>query len=224
MAAAVARAAEVPEADVRRALTLSGDLAETAAIALSEGREGLAAVRLQVGRPLSPMLAATAPDVGAALERTGPAAVEFKLDGARVQIHRDGDDVAVFTRTLDDVTAHVPEAVEAALALPARTAVLDGEVIALRADGRPHPFQVTGLALRRPPRPRAPAPRDPAQRVLLRPAAPRRRRPARRAAVGARRGARRARPRPPDPARGRRRRRARPRRSSTPRSPPATRA
>ncbi len=144
MTAAIARAAEVPEADVRRALTLSGDLAETAAIALADGSEGLAKVRLQVGRPLSPMLAATAPDVGAALEKTGPAAVEYKLDGARVQIHRDGDDVAVFTRTLDDVTAHVPEAVEAALALPASTAVLDGEVIALREDGRPHPFQVTG--------------------------------------------------------------------------------
>jgi DNA ligase-1 len=144
MAAAIARAAAVPETDVRRALTLSGDLAAAAAIALADGSEGLAKVRLQVGRPLSPMLAATAPDVGAALEKTGPAAVEYKLDGARVQIHRDGDDVAVFTRTLDDVTAHVPEAVEAALALPARTAVLDGEVIALREDGRPHPFQVTG--------------------------------------------------------------------------------
>ncbi len=144
MAAAVARAAGVPAADVRRALTLSGDLGETAAIALGEGRDGLAAVRLRVGRPLAPMLAGTAPDVGAALERTGPAAVEYKLDGARVQIHRDGDGVSVFTRTLDDVTARVPEAVEAALALPAVTAVLDGEVIALRPDGRPHPFQVTG--------------------------------------------------------------------------------
>src|SRR5215218_6880865 len=144
MAAAVARAAEVPEADVRRALTLSGDLAETAGIALRDGTEGLAAVRLQVGRPLSPMLAATAPDVAAALERTGPAAVEHKLDGVRVQIHRDGNAVAVFTRTLDDVTAHVPEAVEAALEVPARSVVLDGEVIALREDGRPHPFQVTG--------------------------------------------------------------------------------
>src|SRR5215217_414875 len=144
MAAAVARAAEVPEADVRRALTLSGDLAETAAIALRDGTEGLAAVRLRVGRPLSPMLAATAPDVAAALERTGPAAVEHKLDGARVQIHRDGNAVAVFTRTLDDVTAHVPEAVEAALEVTARSVVLDGEVIALRDDGRPHPFQVTG--------------------------------------------------------------------------------
>ena len=100
---------------MRRALTLNGDLAATAAIALRDGEEGLAAVRLQVGAPLSPMLAATAPDVGAALEKTGRAAVEHKLDGARVQVHRDGDEVAVFTRTLDDVTAHVPEVVEAAL-------------------------------------------------------------------------------------------------------------
>jgi DNA ligase 1 len=97
-----------------------------------------------VGTPLSPMLAATAPDVAAALEKTGRAAVEHKLDGARVQIHRDGGEVGVFTRSLDDVTAHVPEAVEAALGLPAERVVLDGEVIALRPDGRPHPFQVTG--------------------------------------------------------------------------------
>ncbi|HKG65482.1 MAG TPA: ATP-dependent DNA ligase [Solirubrobacteraceae bacterium] len=144
MTAAVAHAAEVPEADVRRALTLHGDLPEIARIALREGRDGLAAVHLKVGRPLSPMLAATAPDVAAALEKTGRAAVEHKLDGARVQIHRDGDTVAVFTRSLDDVTAHVPEAVEAVLALPATSVVLDGEVIALREDGRPHPFQVTG--------------------------------------------------------------------------------
>jgi ATP-dependent DNA ligase I len=144
MTAAVAHAAEVPEADVRRALTLHGDLPEIARIALREGRDGLAAVHLKVGRPLSPMLAATAPDVAAALEKTGRAAVEHKLDGARVQIHRVGDTVAVFTRSLDDVTAHVPEAVEAALALPATSVVLDGEVIALREDGRPHPFQVTG--------------------------------------------------------------------------------
>jgi DNA ligase-1 len=144
MTAAVAHAAEVPEADVRRALTLHGDLADIAKVALQSGREGLAEVKLQVGRPLSPMLAATAPDVAAALEKTGKAAVEHKLDGARVQIHRDGDEVAVFTRSLDDVTAYVPEAVEAALVLPATRVVLDGEVIALREDGRPHPFQVTG--------------------------------------------------------------------------------
>src|ERR687897_303392 len=126
------------------ALTLHGDLSEIARIALADGRDGLAAVRLEVGRPLSPMLAATAPDVGAALEKTGRAAVEHKLDGARVQIHRDGEAVAVFTRSLDDVTAHVPEAVEAALGLSAEQLVLDGEVIALREDGTPHPFQITG--------------------------------------------------------------------------------
>src|SRR5687767_2446740 len=95
MAAAVARAAQVPETAVRRALTLNGDLAATAGIALRDGEEGLAAVHLQVGTPLSPMLAATAPDVGAALEKTGRAAVEHKLDGARVQIHRDGGEVGV---------------------------------------------------------------------------------------------------------------------------------
>jgi DNA ligase-1 len=144
MLAAVAKAGGVPQADVRRAVMLSGDLAQTAAIALAHGRDGLAAVRLEVGRPLAPMLAGTAPTLAAALEKTGAAAVEYKLDGARVQIHRAGADVAVFTRTLDEVTSRVPEVVEAALALPVRTAVLDGEAIALKPDGRPHPFQVTG--------------------------------------------------------------------------------
>jgi DNA ligase-1 len=90
------------------------------------------------------MLAGSAPDAATALERIHPAAVEYKLDGARIQIHRDGSDVGVFARSLDDVTARVPEVVEAALALPVSAFVLDGEAIALRADGRPHPFQVTG--------------------------------------------------------------------------------
>ena len=143
MTAAVAKAAGVPVADVRRALTLDGDLIRTSELALTGGRHALAAVRLTVGRPLSPMLAGTAPDVAAALERTGRAAVEHKLDGARVQVHRDGGDVAVFTRTLDEVTGRVPEVVAATLALPADTLVLDGEAIALRPDGTPHPFQVT---------------------------------------------------------------------------------
>jgi DNA ligase-1 len=89
------------------------------------------------------MLASTAPSVEAALERVGEAAVEWKLDGARVQVHRAGSEVAVFTRTLDDITARVPEVVAAAGSLPVRSCVLDGEVIALRPDGRPHPFQVT---------------------------------------------------------------------------------
>jgi len=143
MADAVAKAAGVPLRDVRRALMLRGDLGAVAAAALTAGAAGLAAFRLAVGTPLQPMLAGTAPDVPAALERTGPAAVEHKLDGARIQVHRDGDEVRVFTRSLDDVTARVPELVAAARALPATAVVLDGEAIALRADGRPHPFQVT---------------------------------------------------------------------------------
>jgi DNA ligase-1 len=93
------------------------------------------------------MLAAPGEDVEAALARIGPAAVEYKLDGVRLQVHRRGDEVRAFTRSLDDVTARVPEVVEAALALPARELVLDGEAIALRPDGRPHPFQVTASRL-----------------------------------------------------------------------------
>ena len=143
MADAVARAAGLPATELRRALMLRGDLAAVAAVALRDGREGLAAISLQVGRPLAPMLAGTAADVDAALARTGPAAIDWKLDGARLQVHRDGDDVALFTRTLDDVTARLPEVVAAARALPARAIVLDGEAIALRPDGRPEPFQVT---------------------------------------------------------------------------------
>jgi DNA ligase-1 len=139
---AVARAAEVPLADVRRALMLRGDLGAVAEVALSGG--SLAQFRLEVGRPLQPMLASTAPDVAAALAKTGPAAVEWKLDGARIQVHRSGSEVAVFTRSLDEVTPRLPEVVEAVMALPVTTVVLDGEAIALRADGRPHPFQVTG--------------------------------------------------------------------------------
>jgi DNA ligase-1 len=142
---AVASAAGVPLAAVRRALMLRGDLGAVAAAALGEdGEAALGAFRLEVGRPISPMLAQTSPDVAAALVRTGPAAVEWKLDGARIQVHRAGGVVGVFTRTLDDVTARVPELVEAALALPAEALVLDGEAIALREDGRPHAFQVTG--------------------------------------------------------------------------------
>jgi ATP-dependent DNA ligase I len=140
---AVACAAGVPRDAVRRALMLSGDLGVTARAALTGGAQALRAVGLQVGRPIQPMLAAPGEDVGAALERTGPAAVEYKLDGARLQVHRRGDEVRAFTRSLDDITARVPEVVEAALALPARELVLDGEAIALRPDGRPHRFQVT---------------------------------------------------------------------------------
>jgi DNA ligase-1 len=147
MVEAVARATGVPRDAIRRALMLRGDLGAVTATARSEGAAGLAAIGLEVGRPVQPMLAAPATDVADALDRVRPAAVEFKLDGARLQVHRRDDDVAVFTRSLDDVTARLPEVVEAALALPASSAVLDGEAIALRPDGRPHPFQVTGSRL-----------------------------------------------------------------------------
>ncbi|MFF5208216.1 ATP-dependent DNA ligase [Streptosporangium sp. NPDC000396] len=144
MIEAVAKAAAVPAAEVRRALTLRGWLPAVGAAALNGGVEALRAFHLEVGRPVSPMLAQSAASIAAALGRlNGPAAIEWKLDGVRVQAHRSGDAVAVFTRTLDDITAQVPELVEAVRALPAQDLVLDGEVIALRPDGRPEPFQVT---------------------------------------------------------------------------------
>jgi ATP-dependent DNA ligase I len=143
MVQALARAAEAEPAAVQRAFMLRGDLAAVAEAVLQDGPPALERFGLQVGRPVRPMLARPAKDVGEAIEKLGEAAIEWKLDGARVQIHRSDDRVWVFTRTLDDVTARVPEIVEAALALPVRSAVLDGEAIALRSDGRPEPFQVT---------------------------------------------------------------------------------
>ena len=141
---ALARATGVGREPLRRALMLDGDLGAIARVALEEGEPGLAAVELRVGRPVEPMLASPAPDLAAALERAGEAAVEAKLDGVRVQVHRsEAGTVQVFTRTLDEITARVPEVVEAVAALPGGAAILDGELIALRPDGRPHPFQVT---------------------------------------------------------------------------------
>ncbi|MDT4935590.1 MAG: ligase 1 [Pseudonocardiales bacterium] len=144
MTDAVARAAELPVAEVRRAAMLGGDLPAVAAAALAGGAAALSDFALRIGRPVSPMLAQTASSVDDALTRLGGTALfEAKLDGARVQVHRAGADVAIFTRTLDDVTARLPEVVEAVRALPVDSLVADGEAIALRADGRPHPFQVT---------------------------------------------------------------------------------
>lgn len=144
MTDAVARAADVPPPQVRRAAMVGGALPAVASAALSGGAAALAEFRLQVGRPVGPMLAQTATDVTDALERLGGRAVfETKLDGARVQIHRDGAAVSIFTRSLDDVTARLPEVVEAVLSLPVDTLIADGEAIALRPDGRPHKFQVT---------------------------------------------------------------------------------
>ena len=140
---AVAAAAGVEAAAVRRAAMLAGDLPAVAEAALTQGAAGLGAFHLQVGRPVQPMLAKTAPSLEAALQQVAPAAVEWKLDGVRIQVHRDGDDVAVFTRTLDPVGERMPEIVEAVRALPLRSVILDGEAIALRPDGRPRPFQET---------------------------------------------------------------------------------
>ncbi len=140
---AVARATGAGTADIRRALMLRGDLGMVAEIAHSGGGAGLRELRIEVGRPLLPMLAQTAGDLAGGLERLGPAAIEWKLDGPRVQIHKSPGAVAVFTRTLDDITERVPELVAAAATVAADTAVLDGEAIGLRPDGRPLPFQVT---------------------------------------------------------------------------------
>jgi DNA ligase-1 len=140
---AVALVAGVPVAAVHQALTLAGSVPALAEAVVADGAAGLSRFRLQVGRPLRPMLAQSASDVTAALAQLGSAGVEWKLDGVRVQVHRSRGDVAVFTRTLDDITDRVPEVVAAALALPADTLIVDAEAIALREDGRPAPFQVT---------------------------------------------------------------------------------
>jgi DNA ligase-1 len=143
LAQAVAAAAAVPEAIVRRALMLSGDLGVVAEAVLTGGEDALAAFGLTLFRPVQPMLASTAATVTEAVGDLGRAAVEFKLDGARVQVHRRGDEVRVYTRNLRDATARSPEVVAAVRALPAEQLILDGEVLALRPDGRPEAFQDT---------------------------------------------------------------------------------
>ena len=140
---AVARAADLPSARLRRAVMLAGDLGTVAEAVLREGEAALARYAIEVFRPVQPMLADSAPNVAEALAQLGTAVIEWKLDGARVQVHRQGDRVAVYTRSLNAVTAAVPEVVEAALALPVAEIILDGEVIALSAEGKPLPFQDT---------------------------------------------------------------------------------
>jgi ATP-dependent DNA ligase I len=141
----VAQAAAVAPDAVRRAVTAAGDLPSVARVALLEGGAALARYAVQLFRPVLPMLADSAEDAGDALARLGEgeAALEFKLDGARVQVHKDGDVVRVYSRRLNEVTPAVPELVESVRALPARELILDGEAIALRPDGLPHPFQTT---------------------------------------------------------------------------------
>jgi ATP-dependent DNA ligase I len=139
---AVAVAADLPAAEVRRAATFAGGIAPVARAALAGGRSALEQFSIKLMQPVLPMLAQPAEDVAAALADLGTALFEWKLDGARIQVHKSGAEVRVFTRNLNDVTARVPEVVGALIDVSS-SLILDGEAIALRADGRPHPFQVT---------------------------------------------------------------------------------
>ncbi len=140
---AVARAADIPAPRVRRAAMLAGALPPVARVALGEGDAALSRFLLQPFQPLQPMLADTAADVGDAMTTLGEAAVEYKIDGARIQVHKVGDEVRVYSRNLRDVTIAVPEVVALARAIPAREAILDGEAVVLGPDDVPRPFQVT---------------------------------------------------------------------------------
>jgi DNA ligase-1 len=143
LADAVARAAGIPAEAVRRATMLAGDLGPVARAALADGTAGLARFSARVFQPIQPMLAETAATLDEALALSGASSVEMKLDGARIQAHKDGADVRVYSRNLRDVTGSVPEVVDIVRALPARSAILDGEAISLRPDGSPQPFQLT---------------------------------------------------------------------------------
>jgi DNA ligase-1 len=143
MIEAVAAAAQLPAEDVRRAAMLAGGIAAVASAALQHGTAGLARFTIRMFQPLAPMLAQPAHDLADALARVPLPALEWKLDGARVQVHRDGEDVRIYTRTGNDVTAAAPEIVETVRGLSLTTLILDGEAIALRADGAPYPFQDT---------------------------------------------------------------------------------
>jgi DNA ligase-1 len=143
LAEAVAKAAGVAGDAVRQAAMLCGDLGEVAYAALNEGAAALARYAIQIFRPVEPMLATPAESVEEALESFGEAAFELKLDGARIQVHKSGDEVRVFSRALRDVTAAVPEVVDAVRRLTAREVILDGEVLALQSGGVPLPFQET---------------------------------------------------------------------------------
>jgi DNA ligase-1 len=140
---AIASAANLPAAEVRRATMVAGSLAPVAKAALTEGRPGIARFSLRIMQPVQPMLASPVDDVAGAIAALGTSALEWKIDGARVQVHKSGDEVRVFTRSLKDVTAAVPEVVAAVQALPARELILDGETIALAPGGAPQPFQIT---------------------------------------------------------------------------------
>lgn len=140
---AIAGAAHLPSSDIRQASMFAPSIGALARAALEEGAMGIGRFSLRLFTPIAPMLANSAEDVGEALNRLEEAAWEYKLDGARIQVHKGGDEVKIFTRQLQDVTQRLPEIVEWAKHLPVREMVLDGEVLGLRSDGRPQPFQIT---------------------------------------------------------------------------------
>lgn len=140
---AIAKAAGIPPAIVRRARMVAADLGAVARAALLEGEAGLSRFSLQLFSPVQPMLAQTANHVSEVFERFSPAAFELKLDGARVQVHKSGSTVRVFSRRLNEVTERIPEIIDAVAKFPANELILDGEAIALSEDGAPLPFQVT---------------------------------------------------------------------------------
>lgn len=140
---AIAAAGGVPGEAVRRAFMLSGQLPATATAALTGGVDALARLRLELGRPVRPMLASPADSLQEALAQLGSCVIEYKMDGARIQVHRNGGEVHVYTRTLREITSSVPELVELVRGLPCRSIVLDGETLALADDGRPRSFQET---------------------------------------------------------------------------------
>ncbi|MCZ6739473.1 MAG: ATP-dependent DNA ligase, partial [Actinobacteria bacterium] len=141
MADAVAVALGVPADRVRRAAMLEGDLVAVASRALADGSAALGLARLALFTPVQPMLARTATTAGEAVTAVGTAIVEWKLDGARIQVHKDGDRVGVFTRNLRDITARVPEVVDAARRFEAGSLIVDGEVLLLGPTGSPQEFQ-----------------------------------------------------------------------------------
>ncbi|HTS49587.1 MAG TPA: ATP-dependent DNA ligase [Bryobacteraceae bacterium] len=143
MVDAIAKTSGIAGEHVRRAVMLAGSVAVVAPAALEQGEAGLKQYDIQLFRPIQPMLAQSAEDIGEALGELGEAALEFKMDGARVQAHKSGNKVRIYSRALNDVTAAVPEVVEVVRALPARDLILDGEVLSLQPDGRPQPFQIT---------------------------------------------------------------------------------
>jgi ATP-dependent DNA ligase I len=143
MVEAVAKASGIAPERVRRAAMMAGDIAKVAHSALEHGEAGLEQYDVQLFRPIQPMLAQSAEDIPEALACIGHAALEYKMDGARVQVHKSGTQVIAYSRSLKDVTAAIPEVVEAVRALPAKDLILDGEVISLLPDGAPQPFQIT---------------------------------------------------------------------------------